>query len=81
MRRVRGNRISMIFQEPMTSLNPVYTVGQQIAEAFRIHRGLSRNDAFAEAIRMLEQVAIPDASPPRRRIPGSSCQAACASGL
>ena len=62
MRRVRGNRISMIFQEPMTSLNPVYTVGQQIAEAFRIHRGLSRNDAFAEAIRMLEQVAIPDAT-------------------
>ena len=62
MRRIRGNRISMIFQEPMTSLNPVYTVGQQIAEAFRIHRGLSRDDALAEAIRMLEQVALPDAA-------------------
>jgi oligopeptide/dipeptide ABC transporter ATP-binding protein len=62
MRHIRGNRISMIFQEPMTSLNPVYTVGQQIAEVFRIHRGLSRSEAALEAIRMLEQVAIPDAA-------------------
>ena len=45
---IRGNEISMIFQEPMTSLNPVFTVGSQVGEVFRIHRGLSRRDAFAE---------------------------------
>ena len=53
MRRVRGNKISMIFQEPMTALNPVYTVGDQIAEPLRLHQGLSRADARARAIDML----------------------------
>jgi peptide/nickel transport system ATP-binding protein len=47
MRQIRGNDISMIFQEPMTSLNPVYTVGDQIAETVRLHQGLSRRDAHA----------------------------------
>ncbi len=59
MRRFRGNRISMIFQEPMTSLNPVFTIGDQVAEVFRIHRGLNRDDARKEAIEMLRMVRIP----------------------
>ncbi len=61
MRKVRGNRISMIFQEPMTSLNPVLTIGFQISEALIYHRGLSRADAEAETIRILERVRIPAA--------------------
>jgi peptide/nickel transport system ATP-binding protein len=59
MQKVRGNEISMIFQEPMTSLNPVLTTGFQIAEALRCHRGLSRSEARAEAIRLLDRVRIP----------------------
>jgi len=65
MRRVRGNDVAMIFQEPMTSLNPVFTVGSQIAEPLRLHRGLSKRDAKAEAVRLLERVEIPD---PARRV-------------
>ncbi|HEY0421014.1 MAG TPA: ABC transporter ATP-binding protein [Acetobacteraceae bacterium] len=65
MRRVRGDRIAMVFQEPMTSLNPVYTVGEQIAEAVMHHRGLSRRQALAEAAELLDRVGIPDA---RRRL-------------
>jgi len=64
MRRLRGNEISMIFQEPMTSLNPVFTVGDQIAEVFRVHQGLSKAQAFKAAAEMLRQVGIP--SPERR---------------
>jgi oligopeptide/dipeptide ABC transporter ATP-binding protein len=59
MRAVRGNQISMIFQEPMTSLNPVFTIGDQIGEVFRIHMGMNRRQALAEAVRMLELVRIP----------------------
>jgi peptide/nickel transport system ATP-binding protein/oligopeptide transport system ATP-binding protein len=61
MRSIRGNDIAMVFQEPMTSLNPVFTVGYQVAEAFRIHRGLGKKQAWNEAVRMLEMVEIPDA--------------------
>lgn len=61
MRRVRGNEISMIFQEPMTSLNPVYTVGDQIGEALRFHRGLKRAEARAESLEALRLVGIPAA--------------------
>jgi peptide/nickel transport system ATP-binding protein len=61
MRRVRGNEIAMIFQEPMTSLNPVLTIGFQIAETLILHRGLSRAAAEAETIRLLEKVRIPAA--------------------
>jgi len=61
MRDIRGNRIAMIFQEPMTSLNPVLTVGHQIAEALRVHKGMSREKARARARHMLEVVRIPDA--------------------
>jgi oligopeptide/dipeptide ABC transporter ATP-binding protein len=59
MQDVRGNEISMIFQEPMTSLNPVYTVGTQIIEAIRLHQKKSRGDARARAIEMLRLVGIP----------------------
>ncbi len=59
MREIRGNRISMIFQEPMTSLNPVFTVGDQIGEAFRLHQGLNRKEALEKSIEMLRLVNIP----------------------
>jgi len=62
MRSIRGNQIAMVFQEPMTSLNPVHTVGAQIAEAVSIHQGLSRSAAMARAVEMLGLVRIPDAA-------------------
>ncbi|WP_011582956.1 MULTISPECIES: ABC transporter ATP-binding protein [Chelativorans] len=62
MNQVRGNEIAMIFQEPMTSLNPVMTIGFQIAEAIRIHRGLDAAAARAETVRLLEKVRIPSAA-------------------
>ncbi|MGH8821513.1 MAG: ABC transporter ATP-binding protein [Rhodoferax sp.] len=65
MREVRGNRISMIFQEPMTALNPVFTVGNQIGESLRLHAGLGAAAARARAIEMLQQVGIPA---PERRV-------------
>ncbi len=61
MRDIRGNTISMIFQEPMTSLNPVFTCGDQIAEAVRQHESISRRGAMNRAVDMLEQVGIPEA--------------------
>ncbi len=62
MRRLRGNDMAMIFQEPMTSLNPAFTVGNQIAEQVRTHRGLSRHDAWKVAVEMLDRVEIPHAA-------------------
>lgn len=59
MRHIRGNRISMIFQEPMTSLNPVFTVGDQLSEMFRIHRDMSKKDALDASVEMLSKVQIP----------------------
>jgi len=61
MRKIRGKEISMIFQEPMTSLNPVFTVGEQIAEAVRLHEGLGRRDAMDKTVEMLRLVHIPNA--------------------
>jgi len=61
MRRIRGNRISMIFQEPMTSLDPVMRIGRQIAEPLILHQGMSRSAAHARAIELLERVRIPEA--------------------
>jgi oligopeptide/dipeptide ABC transporter ATP-binding protein len=65
MRRIRGNEISMIFQEPMTSLNPVMTIGDQIAETVRLHQGASRGEARNRAIEMLRLVKIAD---PQKRV-------------
>jgi peptide/nickel transport system ATP-binding protein len=61
MRNIRGKEISMIFQEPMTSLNPVYSCGEQIAEAIRLHEGLNRGDAMDKTVDMLRLVRIPNA--------------------
>ena len=69
MRKIRGKEISMIFQEPMTSLNPVFTVGEQIAEALRLHEGLNRRDAMDRAIEMLRLVHIPNADRRAREYP------------
>ena len=65
MEAIRGNDISMIFQEPMTSLNPLMTVGRQISEAIALHQGLSRREAFDQAVEMLRRVHIPE---PERRV-------------
>ena len=60
LRQIRGNEISMIFQEPMTSLNPVYTIGEQISEVLRRHKGLNQRQAHAKAIELLDAVRIPN---------------------
>jgi oligopeptide/dipeptide ABC transporter ATP-binding protein len=65
MERIRGNEISMIFQEPMTSLNPLFTIGRQVSEAIALHQGLSRREAMNRAVEMLRQVYIPE---PERRV-------------
>lgn len=65
MREIRGNDVAMIFQEPMTSLNPVFPIGEQIAEALRLHKRQSRKEARAGAIEMLQLVGIPD---PEQRV-------------
>jgi len=64
LQRIRGNRIAMIFQEPMTALNPVYSVGEQIAEVIELHQGAGRRAAWSATVEMLRRVGIPDA--PRR---------------
>ena len=62
MRKIRGDRIAMIFQEPMTSLNPVLTIGEQIAETIRHHEGASHAQAWEQAINLLDKMGIPNAA-------------------
>ncbi|WP_105435077.1 ABC transporter ATP-binding protein [Neorhizobium tomejilense] len=68
-RKLRGDRISMIFQEPMSSLNPIYTIGSQIIEAIRVHRRMSRKQAEARALELLRHVQIPDPEARLRQYP------------
>ena len=78
IRKVRGKEIALIFQEPVAALNPVFTVGDQIAEAIRVHNKVSKKDALAEAARLLRLVQIPDAERRVREYPhqmgGGMCQ-------
>ncbi|HYK11464.1 MAG TPA: ABC transporter ATP-binding protein [Gemmatimonadales bacterium] len=78
LRAVRGNQIAMVFQEPMSSLNPVFTVGDQIAEVVRVHLGLSKPEAWIRAVDMLNQVGVPDADVRACEYPhqlsGGTCQ-------
>ena len=76
IRKVRGNRISMIFQEPMSALNPVFTVGDQVAEVARIHGGLSRKKAWDLAVETLALTGIPA---PARDSTRTSCRVECVS--
>ena len=69
MEGIRGDKISMIFQEPMTSLNPAFTVGDQIAEVFRFHRGMGRRESFERAVEELRRVEIPDPGKRARNYP------------
>jgi peptide/nickel transport system ATP-binding protein len=69
MRELRGNQVSMIFQEPMTSLNPVFKVGEQIAEALRIHKNLSSKEAWEKAIHLMNQVGIPNPAVSAHKFP------------
>src|SRR6476619_6000338 len=69
IRNIRGNRISMIFQEPMSALNPVFTVGDQVAEVARIHSDMSRKEAWNRAVEMLALTGIPDAETRARQYP------------
>ncbi len=62
IRKIRGDKISMIFQEPSTALNPVVTIGKQISETLRVHRGMKKKEAMEEAVRLLERVNIPNAA-------------------
>jgi len=78
LREVRGNEISMIFQEPMTSLNPVYSVGDQIAEAVRLHQGLGSRAAMDRSVEMLRLVGIPSPSAGSGTT-RTRCRAACGS--
>ncbi len=78
VRKLRGSEISLIFQEPVAALNPVFTVGYQVGESLMIHRGMRRREALEQAVRMLEEVSMPD---PRRRageyphqLSGGMCQ-------
>ncbi len=69
VRKIRGNRISMIFQEPMTSLNPVLTIGDQVAEGIILHEGIRKSEGMEKAVEMLKKVEIPDAGRRMREYP------------
>src|SRR4030066_1377655 len=68
IRKLRGNRMAMVFQDPMTSLNPVFTIGNQISETPRLQRGLNRSEAINKAQFLLQRVGIPDPSRDRKSV-------------
>ena len=76
---LRGDRIGMVFQEPMTALNPLHTIGRQVAEPLRVHRGMSAGAARAEAARLLDRVRLPDASRRLDALSAPACPADSAS--
>ena len=78
MRAIRGNEISMIFQEPLTSLNPVFTIGKQITDILRMHQGMNKKQAYEKAVEMLAKVRIPRRKKWSTTI-RTSCPAVCAS--
>lgn len=78
MQKIRGNEISMIFQEPMTSLNPIIKCGKQIAESLRLHRGMKKKEAMEEAVRMMRAVGIANPEVRPMNIP-IRCPAVCVS--
>ena len=80
MRTIRGNEIGMIFQEPMTSLNPVFTIERQLSEGLRIHKKLSKSQARAAALDLLKQVRIPEPERRMKQYP-MNYLAACANAL
>ena len=80
MRALRGDRIGMIFQEPMTSLNPALTIGEQIGEVLVQHRGLTRRQAATRAVELLDLVRVPDAAAPHRRLPAPAFRRHAATG-
>ena len=69
IRKIRGNDISVIFQEPMTSLNTIFTIQRQIGETFRVHQGMSKRESYAESVKMLADVRIPDPEQVAKRYP------------
>jgi len=69
LQKIRGNEISMVFQEPMTSLNPVFTVKRQLGEVFRVHRKMSKNEAYNETVKILTDVKIPDPETVAKKYP------------
>ena len=80
MRELRGDKMAMIFQDPLSSLHPYYTVGNQIIEAYRIHNDVSKKAARQHAVDLLGRVGIPQPADPGRRLPASRSPAACGSG-
>ena len=79
-RSVRGKRVSMIFQDPMTSLNPYLRISEQVIEPLLIHESISRREALGRALAMMEAVGINDAAPADPLLPPRVLRAACASG-
>ena len=67
--QIRGDRLTMIFQDPLTSLNPVFTIGNQMTESIRVHMGLGKEEAAARALMLLKKVGLPDAAAVMRRYP------------
>ena len=80
LRQIRGNRVSMIFQEPMTSLNPLHTIGRQVAEVLTLHRGLPKRQALIRAQELLEMVALGETAKAAQGVPPRALRRAAPAG-